>query len=136
MCTGTATRLLCRHYLIHWQTRCPKRCVLPDRRNWLACTCAGCDPEHNRSRILRKYGAERDRLAARARAAMSEGRVLDVKDLERQLRGLPFLQMEELRCARIAGLDPVVPVRFPGAYEQWLDCNRGRPVDWDALLNK
>lgn len=136
MCTGTATKLLCRHYLIHWQTRCPKECVLPDRRDFLACTCAGCDPEHTRSRILLKYGAERERVTAKARTAMAEGRILDVKVLDRHLRGIQFLQMEELDQARIAGLDPAVPVRFPGTYEEWLEGNLGRPIDWDVLLNK
>lgn len=136
MCTGTATKLLCPHYLVHWRTRCPKRCVLPDQRGWLACTCADCDPQYVRTQIQLKYGAQQERLMAGVRAAMAEGRLLDVKDLERRLRGIQFLRMEELARARIAGLDPALPVRFPGAYEQWLEGNMGRPVDWDALLNK
>ncbi|ROV94381.1 hypothetical protein VPNG_09374 [Cytospora leucostoma] len=135
MCTGTATRLLCRHYLVHWKSRCPKRCTLPDRRDWLACTCARCDPEHVRSQILLKFGAERERLTAKSRIAMAEGRVLVVRDLERQLRYIQFLQMEELGRASFAGLNPAVPVRFPGTYEQWMDGNLGRPVDWNVLLN-
>lgn len=136
MCTGTATKLLCRHYLIHWQIRCPKRCVLPDRRDCLACTCADCDPEHIRSQILMKYGAERERLTAKALSAVTEGRILEMKALDRHLRGIQFKQMEELSQARIAGLDPAVPVRFPGKYDEWLEGNLGRPIDWDVLLNK
>lgn len=135
MCTGTATKLLCRHYLVHWKTRCPNKCVLPDRRDWLACTCADCDPEHTRSQILIRYGAKRERFTAKVRNAMVEGCVLDVKVLERHLSWIQLLQMEELSRARIAGLDPAVPVRFPGIYEEWLEDNLGRPIDWDALLN-
>ncbi|KUI69076.1 hypothetical protein VM1G_04199 [Cytospora mali] len=135
MCTGTATKLLCQHYLIHWKTRCPKKCILPNRRDWLACTCANCDPEHSRSQILHKYGVERERLIAKVQAAMAEGRALDVKDLEKHLRMIQYLQMEELGQARVAGVDPAVPVRFPGKYEYWLEANLGRPIDWDALLN-
>ncbi|ROW09419.1 hypothetical protein VMCG_02265 [Cytospora schulzeri] len=112
------------------------KCVLPDRRDWLACTCADCDPEHTRSQILYKYGTEREALTIKARKALAEGRILDVKELDRHLRRIQSLQMEEIGRARIAGLDPAVPVRFPGTYEAWLEGNLGRPVDWDVLLNQ
>lgn len=137
MCNGTATKLLCRHYLVHWSgPRCPKKCVLPDRRVALACTCAACDPGFNQRQILHKYAAERDIVSARIRAAMSEGRPADVRALEGQLRLMLSSQMEDLGRTRVMGLDPGVGCRWPGMYEQWVQENLGRPVDWDVLLNK
>lgn len=135
MCTGLAYKMMCGHYLVHWSSRCPRKCVLPDRRNSLACTCAQCDPEFNRSQILLRYGAERDRLTARLRAATLEGRLQDARALERHLRDRQSRQMQDLGRTRVRGLDPAVPVRFPGLYEQFVAENLGRPVDWDRLLN-
>lgn len=145
MCNGTATKLLCSHYLIHWAgPRCPKRCVLPHRRVALACTCAPCDPSYNQSQILRRYADERDLLLARIREAWLEGRLADATQLEGQLRVMTVSQMEELgRAARVGSggggallLDPGVGCRWPGMYEQWVTENLGRDVDWDLLLNR
>lgn len=137
MCNGTATKLLCSHYLVHWSgPRCPKKCVLPSRRTWLNCTCAPCDPSYNRSQILLKYAAEIEALSARIRSAMMEGRPADVRDLERQMRGVLSMQMEDLGRTRFLGLDPAVSCRWPGMYDQWVHENLGRPVDWDVLLNQ
>lgn len=136
MCNGTATKLLCSHYLVHWSgPRCPKRCVLPDRRVALACTCAACDPDVNRRSIILKYAAERDVVSARLRDALGEGRLNDARALEMQLRGLMGMQMVDMGRTRIGGLDPAVGCRWPGGYEQWVQENCGRPVDWDLLLN-
>lgn len=139
MCPGTATKLLCSHYLIHWAgPRCPKKCVLPDHRAFLPCTCAPCDPAFNQRQILAAHAAARDELAARIRAAMGQGvaAAAEVRRLERQLHGVLVDQMQRLGRARVRGLDPAVACRWPGIYEQWVAENLGRPVDWDALLNK
>lgn len=137
MCNGTATKLLCKHYLVHWSgPRCPKKCVLPDRRVALACTCAACDPGFNQRQVLLKYAAERDSLLTRIRTAMIEGRPAEVRALEGQLRLMMSTQMEDLGRTRVSGLDPGVGCRWPGMYEQWVTENLGRPVDWDLLLNQ
>lgn len=137
MCNGTATKLLCSHYLVHWAgPRCPKRCVLPARRVALACTCAACDPGVNRRRVLREHAAARDALSVRIRAAMLDGRFREARRLEREMRLLAAAQVEALGRARVRGLDPAVGCRWPGMYEQWVAENLGRPVDWDALLNR
>lgn len=137
MCNGTAIKLLCSHYLVHWSgPRCPKRCVLPVRRTALACTCAACDPGLNQRSIILKYAAERDVVSARLRHALGEGRLADARALEMQLRGLTGMQMEDLGRTRIGGLDPAVGCRWPEGYEQWVQENFGRPVDWDLLLNR
>lgn len=136
MCNGTATKLLCSHYLVHWAgPRCPKRCVLPARRVALACTCAACDPGLNRRRVLREHGAARDALLAAIRAALLDGRAADARALERELRGCAAALVEDLGRTRVRGLDPAVGCRWPGMYEQWVAENLGRPVDWDKLLN-
>lgn len=136
MCNGTATKLLCSHYLVHWAgPRCPKRCVLPARRIALACTCAPCDPGLNRRRVLLEHATERDALLAEIRAALLAGRAADARALEGQLRGLAAAQFEDLGRTRVRGLDPAVGCRWPGMYEQWVTENLGRPVDWDKLLN-
>lgn len=136
MCNGTATKLLCSHYLVHWAgPRCPKRCVLPARRVALACTCAACDPGLVRRRVLLEYAAEREALSAEIRGALLEGRAADARALERRMRGLAAAQVEDLGRARVRGLDPAVGCRWPGMYEQWVAENLGRPVDWDKLLN-
>lgn len=135
MCGGTATKLLCSHWLVHWSgPRCPKRCVLPDRRAVLHCTCAGCDPAFNQSRLVRSYADARDSLCAQARTALQEGRLRDAKRLEREIRVLQGAQVAKLGRTRVSGLDPVVGCRWPGEYDQWVDENYGRPVDWDFLL--
>lgn len=138
MCPGTATKLLCSHYLIHWSgPRCPKKCVLPSYRTFLPCTCALCDPSFNQKQILLKYAAECEVLSGRIRRAMVEGHpVADVRQLEWQLRGMLRKQREDLGRTRVCGLDPAVGCRWPGMYEQWVQENLGRPVDWDVLLNK
>lgn len=148
MCKGTATKLLCSHYLIHWSgPRCPKRCVLPERRVALACTCAPCDPSFNQSQILRRHEDERDLLLARIREAWLEGRLADARQLEGQLRLSAVSQMQELgRAARVGSrgggvggalmLDPAVGCQWPGMYEQWVTENLGRDVDWDLLLSR
>ncbi|KKY34175.1 hypothetical protein UCDDA912_g05821 [Diaporthe ampelina] len=87
------------------------------------------------SQILLRYGAERDKLTARLRAAVLEGRAQDAKAIERRLRDRQSRQMQDLVRTRVRGLDPAVPVRFPGVYEQFVEENLGRPVDWDRLLN-
>lgn len=139
MCPGTATKLLCSHYLVHWSgPRCPKHCVLPARRAALACTCAACDPGHNQRQVLRRHAAAREALLARIRTALREGRPAhEVRRMERELRVLAAAQMEDLgRAARVApGLDPAVGCRWPGLYEQWVANNLGREVDWDSLLS-
>lgn len=67
---------------------------------------------------------------------MMEGRpVAEVRQLEWQLRSVLRNQMEELRKTMVRGLDPGVGCRWPGMYEQWVQENLGRPVDWDSLLN-
>lgn len=69
---------------------------------------------------------------------MMEGRpVAEVRQLEWQLRGVLRAQREELRktATRVRGLDAGVGCRWPGMYEQWVQENLGRPVDWDSLLN-
>lgn len=135
MCGGTATKLLCSHWLIHWSgPRCPKRCVLPENRTFLQCTCAACDPAFNHARIVRKYAVERDSLGAQMRTALQEGRFHHARRLEREMRLLQGAQVDDLRQARIYGLDPAVDCRWPGRYDQWVHENWGRPVDWDLLL--
>lgn len=138
MCPGTATKLLCSHYLVHWAgPRCPKNCVLPVHRTFLPCTCAPCDPSFRQKRLQAAHAAEREALTARIRGAA--GAVAGVKrQLERQLHALMVDQRESMgRAARgPRGLDPAVGCRWPGMYEQWVAENLGRPVDWDALLNQ
>ncbi|KAJ4425150.1 hypothetical protein N0V82_000205 [Gnomoniopsis sp. IMI 355080] len=138
MCPGTATKLLCSHYLVQWSgPRCPKKCVLPDHRTFLPCTCAPCDQSFNQRQIRLKYTAERETLSARISIAMMEGwPISDVRQLEWQLRGVLRNQMDDLKRTRVPGLDPAVGCRWPGMYEQWVQENLGRPVDWDSLLNK
>ncbi|CAN8103046.1 unnamed protein product [Discula destructiva] len=150
MCPGTATKLLCSHYLVHWAgPRCPRKCVLPTKRTFLPCTCAPCDPAFNQKRLMAAHAAEREAFRAAmgdALAAADEKMGKGSEDvqrqrqrrLERQLHGLLVDQMQRLgRAARaVRGLDPAVGCRWPGMYEQWVAENLGRPVDWDALLNK
>lgn len=164
MCPGTATKLLCSHYLVHWSgPRCPKKCVLPAQRVFLPCTCAPCDPTYRQTQIRARYTAEREKLLARIRdAALQQqqdeeqvatvvmgggGAGGEVRLLERRLHTLLIAQMVELGAARRflgggggvgaagARLDPAVGCRWPGMYEQWVAENLGREVDWDALLN-
>lgn len=161
MCPGTATKLLCSHYLVHWSgPRCPKNCVLPAHRVFLPCTCAPCDPSYRQTQIRARYTAERETLLARIRdvvlmmrrrateqqqqqAVGFEGEGQEVRSLERRLQALVVVQMVELGQARradaaaaaVGRLDPAVQCRWPGMYEQWVAENLGREVDWDALLN-
>lgn len=145
MCPGTATKLLCQHYLVHWSgPRCPKRCVLPEHRTFLPCTCAPCDPAFNQRQIQAKYDAEREELSAQVREAMMSGgaqggssnNAASVRRvLERRLHLLLVDQMAELGRTRVRGLDPAVGCRWPGMYEQWVAENLGVAIDWDELLN-
>lgn len=80
------------------------------------------------------YAIERDNLCTQIRIAMREGRVNHARHLERRIRRLQGAQVDDLSQTRFFGLDPDVGCRWPGAYDQWVDENLGKPVNWDLLL--
>lgn len=67
---------------------------------------------------------------------MQQGRFHHVRRLERQIRLLQGAQVEDLSRTRFFGLDPAVGCRWPGMYDEWVQDNMGRPVDWDSLLTE
>ncbi|KAK4450756.1 hypothetical protein QBC34DRAFT_402458 [Podospora aff. communis PSN243] len=56
MCTGTGFRLLCGHYLIHWDERCPQNCEKPSNPPpYLDDTCAACHAQYSKEGINRQF---------------------------------------------------------------------------------
>lgn len=82
---------------------------------------------------MKKFGDERERYLARHREALIQGREGDAKHIEGKLRVLDASRMDELRKARVGGLDPGVPVVYPGRYEEWVACNFEDPVEWSVV---
>ena len=97
MCTGYCYDLVCGHKLIHYATRCPSACEIPDGpRSLLQDTCAPCTPSFQTTNIGRKYDAQRDDTMKQMRGAEALGLSSEVKFLERVIGTQQALRAREL----------------------------------------
>ncbi|KAI1461412.1 hypothetical protein F4805DRAFT_476971 [Annulohypoxylon moriforme] len=119
MCTGNQTEMACGHVLTHYTQRCEKgkKTPCPDPmsdspRQYLADSCAKCDPEFRKNKISRDHKSRHDELVAQL---VADKRVNESKEAKRLLdcmQKLSFSMNREIGEVKTAGFS--ADVEFPG----------------------
>ncbi|KAK3390325.1 hypothetical protein B0H63DRAFT_519557 [Podospora didyma] len=130
MCTGDTVKLICGHSLVHFRTRCEKKCDTPKGEvSSIHDTCASCHPEMRIAQLNRNHALLMREATEHYSAATKEGRSDDAKQLKKYMQDLRVKRegdVEKWNELGRGGLDNVI---WPGKdeREEW---NYSHALPW------